>query len=80
MYNVKNIGINLKKKQHFFVCLQSPKYYIYGLVQDYSISIANTLVILQSCTKPLTYDCNVYITPLIRLWPHTFHIWEASRA
>ena len=27
--------------------------YINGLVQDCSISIANTLEILQSCTKPL---------------------------
>ena len=31
--------------------------YIDGLVQDCSISIANALEILQSCTKPLIYAC-----------------------
>ena len=35
--------------------------YIDGLVQDCSISIANTLEILQSCTKPLTYMCSTQL-------------------
>ena len=35
--------------------------YLNGLVQDCSISIANELEILQSCTKP--YSCNVVLPP-----------------
>ena len=31
-------------------------YYINGLVQDCRISIVNALEILQSCTKPWTYN------------------------
>ena len=40
--------------------------YIYGLVQDCSISIANALEILQSCTKPSIYNHshNAYCTKL----------------
>ena len=33
--------------------------YIYGLVQDFSISFANTLEILQSCTKPSIYRAGI---------------------
>ena len=38
-----------------FTCYQSP--YINGLMQDYSISIAIALEILQSCTKPSISEC-----------------------
>ena len=41
--------------------------YIDGLVQGYSISIANALEILQPCTKPSIYiDREPW---LLRLWP-----------
>ena len=39
--------------------------YVDGLVQDCSISIANTLDILQSCTKPLMrLLCCIYSFPV----------------
>ena len=37
------------------IYLKQCSLYIDGLVQDYSISIANALEILQSCTKPSIY-------------------------
>ena len=37
-------------------------YHIDGLVQDCSISIANTLAIQQSCTKPSTFFPNKWAT------------------
>ena len=42
---------------HFYVAMQAfHRKYIDGLVQSCIISIANALEILQSCTKPATYD------------------------
>ena len=35
-----------------------------GLVQDSSIFIANTLRLLQSCTKPSIYSTNSHISTL----------------
>ena len=40
-------------------CLQHGNNYIDGWVQDCSISIANALEILQSCTKSSIYVCNL---------------------
>ena len=42
--------------------------YMDGLVQDYSISIAKALDILQSCTKPVI--CNVFCAPETLLYTH----------
>ena len=39
-----------------YVYLNKQVYYIDGLVQDCSNSIANALELLQSCTKPSIYD------------------------
>ena len=52
-------GLEISKK-FSFARLQNSVFfstnYIDGIVQDCSISIANSLEILQSCTKPTIYD------------------------
>ena len=37
-----------------FIVATKHKLYVYGLVHDFGISIANALEIPESCTKPLT--------------------------
>ena len=52
--------IHFRKHKHICISLHSltMKYYIDCSVQDCSIPMANTLEILQSCTKPLTCGWN----------------------
>ena len=49
-------------------------YIFNGLMQDCSISIAHTLEILQSCTKPLFFPCHCY-TLCYLVQYHTV-LWE----
>ena len=42
---------------HYIPKLSNFEYYLDGLVQDCSISIANALEILQACTKPSKCSC-----------------------
>ena len=44
-----------------FMCVNAQKENIYGLMQDCSISIANAMEILQSCTKPSIWKLNLPI-------------------
>ena len=46
----------------------SHQYDIDGLVQDCSISIANTLEILQSCTEPSIWDTRQCYHPVHMVW------------
>ena len=49
----------------------NPQFYIDGLVQDCSNSIANTMELLQSCTKPsIWYHCPKILTKT----PHSYGV------
>ena len=55
----------MNQANQMFISYEKTKLFIYlrkhthidGLVPDYSISIANALEILQSCTEPSIYLC-----------------------
>ena len=50
-----------------------------GVVQDCSISIANTLEILQSCTKPLIWSQALYYVESCRMTSHIWHYgWHST--
>ena len=51
-----------------------PSIYINGLVQDCGNSIANTLELLQSCTKPMIYV--FWINDLVSIYGHTWDYCE----
>ena len=67
-----------------FMCVNAQKENIYGLMQDCSISIANAMEILQSCTKPsiwkpslpilcvkvvIDYWVTLHKEPTMWIWP-----------
>ena len=55
--SIVSISATIGRVIHLYWCICAP--YISDLVQDWSISIANALEILQSCTKPLyVFSCN----------------------
>ena len=68
----------LNPVNYHMYCILNPVYYhIDGLVQDCSNSIANTLQLLQSCTKPSIYGTYWTMCTIMRgiLNPVYCHIW-----
>ena len=59
------ISQNKKRKRNW---------YIHGLVQDYSNSIANALELLQSCAKPSIYPSKLKTQKVITASPANFQL------